>query len=91
MKRIIIDYSKLNQQILDLLIEKFPNSYDYKDIMRFQTINGETTIKAIEVSTDDSIYLVRISAKLEKVMENYSEDTLDEDLILDDFDKIDLE
>lgn len=93
MKRIIIDYSKLNQQILDLLIEKYPEGYDYRDIMSFQTINGET-IKAIEVRSDDSIYLVRISAKLEQAMEDYSEENegnFDEDFIFDEFDKMESE
>jgi hypothetical protein len=85
MKRIIIDYSKLNQQILDLLVEKFPDGYDYLDIMSFQTNMGET-IKAIEVRTEDSIYLVRVSAKLEKAMEEYSDDNLEEDFINDEFD-----
>jgi hypothetical protein len=93
MKRIIIDYSKLNQQILDLLIEKYPEGYDYRDIMSFQTINGET-IKAIEVRSDDSIYLVRISAKLEQAMEDYSEENegnFDEDFIFDEFNKMESE
>ena len=93
MKRIIIDYSKLNQQILNLLIEKYPEGYDYRDIMSFQTVNGET-IKAIEVRSDDSIYLVRISAKLEEAMEDWSEENegnFDEDIIFDEFDKMDSE
>jgi len=93
MKRIIIDYSKLNQQILNLLIEKYPEGYDYRDIMSFQTVNGET-IKAIEVRSDDSIYLVRISAKLEEAMEDWSEENegnFDEDFIFDEFDKMDSE
>ena len=87
MKRRIIDYSKLNQQILNLLVEKFPDGYDYNDIMSFQTNNGEI-IKALEVRTDDSIYLVRISANLDKAIENYSYDNLDEDFIIDEFDKM---
>ena len=98
MKRLIIDYSKLNQQILDLLVEKFPDGYNYNDIMSFQTSMGET-IRAIEVRTDDSIYLVKISTKLEKAMEDYSDDNLGEDLeedleedfVIDDFDKMELE
>ena len=90
MKRVIIDYSKLNQQILDLLVEKFPDGYGYNDIMSFQTNMGDT-IKAIEVRTDDSIYLVRISAKLEKAMEDYSDDNFDEDFIIDEFDKMESE
>ena len=90
MKRIIIDYSKLNQQLLDLLVEKYPDGYGYNDIRSFQTMKGET-IKAIEVSTDDTVYLVKISAQLEKTMEDYLDDNLDEELIFDDFDKMESE
>lgn len=84
MKRIIIDYSKLNQQLLNLLIEKFPDGYEYNDIMRFETRNGET-IKALEIRTDDAIYLVRIGAKLEKLMDDYADENLDDDFIFEDF------
>ncbi|WP_299676412.1 hypothetical protein [uncultured Tenacibaculum sp.] len=73
MKRIIVDYEKLTANILDLLIEKYPDGYNYDDIISFQNSKGET-ISAVEVRTDDTIYLVKISRKLEKTMDNYMED-----------------
>lgn len=73
MKRVIVDYSKLTTDILNLLIEKFPNGYLYEDIISFKNAKGET-IKAVEVNTEDTIYLVKISSQLEKTMEDFAED-----------------
>ncbi|WP_237275786.1 hypothetical protein [Tenacibaculum ovolyticum] len=79
MKRIIVDYNKLTTDILNLLVEKFPDGYDYGDIISFQNLEGKY-ISAVEVRTEDTIYLVKISSLLEKKMEDYfldDEDTLD--------------
>ena len=73
MKRVIVDYSKLTTDILDLLVEKYPEGYEYSDIIKFQNAKQET-ISAVEVRTDETIYLVKISNQLEKIMEDYSED-----------------
>ncbi|MBE7628419.1 hypothetical protein [Tenacibaculum piscium] len=73
MKRVIVEYKKLTTDILDLLIEKYPDGYDYTDIISFKNSKGET-IKAVEVKTDDTLYLVKISAMLEQTMEDYLED-----------------
>lgn len=73
MRRIIVEYAKLTKDILDLLLDKYPNGYDFEDIISFKNTKGET-IKAIEVKTKDTNYLVKISAKLENAMEEYAED-----------------
>lgn len=73
MKRIIVDYSKLTSEMLDLLVEKFPDGYDSDDIMTFKNAKGET-VKAVEIRTDDTIYLIKISVKLEQRMEDYETD-----------------
>tara|TARA_B100000508_G_scaffold90442_1_gene70483 strand:+ start:159 stop:437 length:279 start_codon:yes stop_codon:yes gene_type:complete len=70
MKRIIVDYNKLTEEILNLLVEKFPEGYDYYDIITFQNSKNEA-VKAVEVRTEDTIYLVKISAKLEETMEDF--------------------
>lgn len=72
MKRVIVDYEKLTTEVLDLLVEKFPDGYEYDDIISFQNAKGET-VKAVEVRTDDTIYLVKIGLKLEQKMEDYSD------------------
>lgn len=89
MKRVIVDYEKLNTDILDLLVEKYPDGYDYEDVISFQNSKNET-IKAVEVKTEDTTYLVKISSKLEQTMEDYSEDdtSFDNDSFTNDFDDI---
>ena len=89
MNRIIVDYSKLNNDILDLLVEKFPDGYIFKDIITFKNAKDET-IRAVEVRTEDTIYLVKISLKLEETMEEYDadEDNFDDVYIEDDLDEI---
>lgn len=73
MKRIIVDYSKLTNEILNLLVEKFPDGYDDSNIIRFRNTKNEL-IEAVEVKTEDTIYLVKVSTKLASRIENYDED-----------------
>lgn len=94
MKRVIIDYEKLTAKILEMLVEKYPDGYEYRDIISFQNSEGKT-IHAVEVRTEDTVYLVKISQKLEDRMEDYVDsdgDFDDSDLYndeVDDFDKED--
>ena len=73
MKRIIVEYAKLTKDILDMLIEKYPDGYDYEDIISFKNAKGDT-VKAVEVKTVDTMYLVKISTKLEEAMEEYADE-----------------
>ena len=73
MKRVIVDYSKLTNVILNLLVEKFPDGYDDSNIIRFKNHKDET-IEAVEVKTEDTIYLVKISTKLSDRMINFDYD-----------------
>ena len=73
MKRVIVDYSKLTINILNILIEKYPDGYDHTNIIKFKNSKAET-ISAVEVKTDDTIYLVKISSQLEKTMEDFLDD-----------------
>lgn len=76
MKRVIVDFKKLTPEILSLLVEKYPDGYDDHHIIKFKNAKGEN-VQAVEVHTDDTIYLVKISAKLEVTMSNYDEDDYD--------------
>src|SRR3970040_2124851 len=80
MKRVIVDYAKLTNEILNLLIEKFPDGYDESNIVRFRNAKNEL-IEAVEVRTDDTIYLVKVSTKLADRIENYDEDEEIDDVI----------
>ena len=73
MKRIIVDYSKLTNEILNLLVDKFPDGYDDSNIVRFRNAHNEL-IEAVEVRTEDTIYLVKVSTKLASRLEKFDED-----------------
>jgi DNA-directed RNA polymerase subunit delta len=103
MKRVIVDYAKLTNEILNLLVEKFPDGYDDSNIIRFKNHKDET-IEAVEVRTEDTIYLVKISTKLSDRLINFEDeddivvpldaikgiDLGDEDTTEDDEEEVDL-
>ena len=78
MRRVIVDYAKLTNEILTLLVEKFPDGYDDADIIRFKNMKNET-IEAVEVRTEDTIYLVKVSTKLADRIENFDDE--DDDFV----------
>lgn len=80
MKRVIVDYKKLTNEILSLLVEKYPDGYGDDDIIRFKNLKNET-VEAVEVRTEECIYLVKVSTRLASTMENFDDD--------DDFDSPD--
>jgi hypothetical protein len=83
MKRVIVDYAKLTNEILTLLVEKFPDGYDDSDIIRFKNAKNET-VEAVEVRTTDTIFLVKVSTKLSDRIENYDEDDIiTEEVVVD--------
>jgi len=86
MKRIIVDYSKLTNEILNLLVERFPDGYDDSNIIRFRNAQNEL-IEAVEVRTEDTIYLVKVSTKLASRLEKFDEDD-DLDSIVEPIDAI---
>jgi len=83
LKRILVDFKKLTPEILNLLVEKFPDGYGLRDIIHFTNSKGQY-VDAVEVKTDDTIYLVKISEQLADTMENYEEEEEDEDPIIND-------
>jgi DNA-directed RNA polymerase subunit delta len=80
MRRVIVEYAKLTNEILNLLVEKFPDGYDDEDIIRFRNAKNEL-VEAVEVRTEDTIYLVKVSTKLADRIENFDEDDEIDDVI----------
>ena len=70
MKRKIVDYQKLNDQLLYLLVEKFPDGYADKDIIAFRNAQNEY-IEAVEVKTEDTVYLIKVGKRLTHAMEEF--------------------
>lgn len=82
MKRVIVDYKKLTEEILDLLVEKHPDGYNDSDIIQFRNAKNEL-IEAVEVRTIDTIYLVKVSVRLEERMQNFMDEEEDDDTMQD--------
>ncbi len=77
LQRKIVDYKKLTEEILALLVERYPNGYEDKDIITFPNAKGEI-VEAVEVCSEDTKYLVKVSKRLANSMQDY-EEHLDED------------
>lgn len=82
MQRVIIDYKKLTPDILALLNDRFPDGYGDNDIITFKNHKNET-IDAVEVRTEETIYLVKIGSHLIDAMANID--------LTDDYDDLDNE
>ncbi|NND88741.1 MAG: hypothetical protein HKM28_05795 [Flavobacteriaceae bacterium] len=90
MKRVIVDFKKLTPEILSLLVDKYPDGYDDDHVISFKNARNEL-VEAVEVRTDDSIYLVKVSSKLENSMANFDEDDYEDDHYTDPISEIPLE
>ncbi|MFK5958268.1 MAG: hypothetical protein QM495_05270 [Lutibacter sp.] len=90
MKRIIVDYKKLTNKILNLLVEKFPDGYGIRDIVKFTNHKGQY-IEAVEVSNEDTMYLVKISDELVGSMESHEDEEVISEIDIDEIKDMDLD
>ncbi|WP_203257084.1 hypothetical protein [Hyunsoonleella ulvae] len=88
MIRKIVDYQKLNEDILTLLTNKFPDGYDDDDVITFRNAQNEI-VEAVEVRTEDTVYLVKVGKRLIQAMEDFDLDDDDGDKDNDDGDDFD--
>jgi DNA-directed RNA polymerase subunit delta len=63
LKRIIKDYKTLSQEHIDLINQHFPNGFENENLVSFVTPKG-AFIKALEIRTDDAIYLFKIDKNM---------------------------
>ncbi|MBQ4915204.1 hypothetical protein J8L85_12190 [Maribacter sp. MMG018] len=72
MTRRLIDYKKLDHKLASLLIENYPHGYGDEDVITFRDINGNI-VEAVELRTEDTLYLVKISKSLSSFIANFEE------------------
>lgn len=72
MIRKLVDYKKLNHELVAKLIESYPDGYGDEDIIIFKNLKGEI-IETVELKTDDTIYLVKITKSLANFISNFEE------------------
>jgi DNA-directed RNA polymerase subunit delta len=76
-KRVIVDYSTLPEDVLEIMANRYPDGYD-KDIIKFPNAKGEL-ISAVRVETDDTIFLVKVSKQLQQMVDDFETDDEDDD------------
>ncbi len=79
MKRLLVDYKKLDHEVVNLLIESYPYGYGDEDIITFKNMHGEI-VEAVEIKTEDTIYLVKISKSLSNFIANF-DDAIEKELM----------
>ena len=62
-RRVIKDYKSLGQEHIDLINEHFPNGFENEHLVSFTTPKGQF-IKALEIRTEDTIYLFKIDKNM---------------------------
>ena len=72
MIRKLVDYKKLDHELAALLIETYSDGYGDDDIITFRNAHGEI-IEAVEIQTEDTLYLVKISKSLANFISNFDE------------------
>lgn len=72
MTRRLIDYRKLDHTLAALLIETYPYGYGDEDIITFKNIQGDM-VEAVQIKTEDTLYLVKISKSLSNFIANFEE------------------
>ncbi len=77
MIRKLIDYKKLDHSLAALLIESYPYGYGDEDIIVFKNAHGDM-IRAVEIRTEDTIYLVKISKSLAHFICNFEDEMIKE-------------
>ena len=82
LKRIIKDYKTISQEHIDLINRHFPNGFENEHLISFTTPKGEF-IKALEIRTDDAIYLFKVDKNMKVDDEENQEN---ENLSMNDFD-----
>lgn len=72
MIRKLVDYKKLDHDLAAKLIETYSDGYGDDDIITFKSVSGEI-IETVELRTDDTVYLIKISKSLTNFISNFEE------------------
>lgn len=78
MKRVIVNFKKLTPEIMAKLVDKYPEGYGDDDVIVFKNSKNET-VEAVELRTEECLYLVKVSTRLQDVMSEFDEDDYNED------------
>lgn len=79
-KRVIKNYLNIEQRHIKLIAAAFPEGFGDDDLQLLTLPNGQY-LRALEVRTEDTIYLFRIDSEMIEVLEEATDDdfTMDVD------------
>ncbi len=72
MNRVIISYRNITTGIIEAIKEQYPYGYSDNDLLTFRNAKNEI-IKAIEVTANDTDYLIKISKQLAIHLDNLND------------------
>lgn len=75
-KRVIVDYKNITQDLLQLLTDTYPDGYEDETIV-FNNAKGER-VEAVQLETEDTKYLVKVSAQLNRKVEVFIDEQDDD-------------
>jgi len=87
MKHIIKDYRSITDDHMRLIRKQYPNGFTDADLITLKTADGDY-IDALEVKTNDAVYLVRVNHNLLDAIDQF-EDGIWEDKSQNQLEEID--
>ncbi|RUT78374.1 hypothetical protein [Ancylomarina longa] len=73
MKRVIKDYKSIGLELFQLLIKSFPHGIYEDDLIQFTKPTGEK-INALELKTEDVIYLIKMDLEMHNRIDSFTGD-----------------
>jgi hypothetical protein len=74
MKRVIKDFITITPEVMALINDQYPYGYEDTQLVTFVNAKGEF-VKALEVRTDEIVYLIKLDRKLDEHINDYMEDS----------------
>jgi hypothetical protein len=74
MKRVIKDFKTITPEVMALINDQYPYGYEDTQLVTFVNAKGEF-VKALEVRTDEIVYLIKLDRKLDEHINDYMEDS----------------
>jgi hypothetical protein len=72
MKRLIKDFKSISEEVMALINDQYPHGYEDNELVTFVNAKGEF-VKALEVRTEEIVYLIKLDRKLDEHINEYLE------------------
>ncbi|NNE56361.1 MAG: hypothetical protein HKN32_10090 [Flavobacteriales bacterium] len=79
MKRIMKDYRSISDDHMRLIKQQYPEGFSDSDLVTLKTSDG-SYFDALEVHTDDAVYLVKVNHNLLEAIDQFEENDFSEEV-----------